>query len=266
VAVIGGALGYWVLRRISRTGSTACSGTAYRCRSKLEVLLGPAIWERVRGRVVLDYGCGAGDDAIELARRGAGRVIGLDAVPRYLAAGRRAAATAGVAVDFTERVKEPVDVIVSLDAFEHFADPAGALAHMASLLAPGGVVLAAFGPTWYHPYGGHLFSVFPWAHLVFTERALLRWRADFKTDGATRFGEVEGGLNCMTIRRFERLVAASPLRCVRMEPVPIRGWTPLVRSRLTREAFTATVRCELRPAAEAAVAAPGSPMRDYDAR
>ena len=128
-------------------------------------------------------------------------------------------------------------------------------------------MLAAFGPTWYHPYGGHLFSVFPRAaHLVFTERALLRWRADFKTDGATRFEEVEGGLDRMTIRRFERLVAASPVRCARLEPVPIRGWTPLVRSRLTREALTATVRCELAPAAQVAVAAPRSAVRDYDAR
>ena len=46
---------------------------------------------------------------------------------------------------------------------------------MESYLAPGAKVIATFGPTWYHPLGGHLFSVFPWAHLIFTERALLRW-------------------------------------------------------------------------------------------
>jgi SAM-dependent methyltransferase len=216
--------------------------------------------------VVLDYGCGTGGDAIDLARHGARRVIGLDVVPRYLAAARRAAGAAGVAVHFAERVAERVDVIVSLDAFEHFADPAAVLRHMASLLAPGGVVLAAFGPTWYHPYGGHLFSVFPWAHLLFTERALVRWRADFKTDGATRFAEVEGGLNRMTIRRFERLVSQSPLRCARLEPVPVRGWRPLVRSRLTREAFSSIVRCELRRrSAHPPVAARPPVVRNYDA-
>ena len=266
MGVIGGALGYQLLKRISSEGSSACSGAAYHGRSKLEVLLGPGIWERVAGRVVLDYGCGGGQDAIDLARHGARRVIGLDVVPRYLAQARRAAAAAGVAVHFTVRVEEPVDVIISLDAFEHYGDPASALGHMASLLAPGGVVLAAFGPTWYHPYGGHLFSVFPWAHLVFTEGALLRWRADFKTDGATRFAEVEGGLNRMTIRGFERLVASSPLRCARLEPVPIRGWHPLVRSRLTREAFTAVVRCELQqPSPHRPVAGPPPPVRDYGA-
>jgi hypothetical protein len=36
------------------------------------------------------------------------------------------------------------------------------------------------------------------AHLIFKERALIRWRAGFKTDGATRFGEVAAGLNQMT--------------------------------------------------------------------
>jgi hypothetical protein len=58
---------------------------------------------------------------------------------------------------------------------------------MRRMIKPDGCVIAAFGPTWFHPLGGHLFSVFPWAHLIFTERALIRWRSDFKTDGATRF-------------------------------------------------------------------------------
>ena len=76
-------------------------------------------------------------------------------------------------------------------------------------LQPGGEVLVSFGPTWYHPLGGHLFSVFPWAHLIFSEKALISWRSAFKTDGATRFSEVAGGLNQMTIAKFEALVAAA---------------------------------------------------------
>lgn len=51
---------------------------------------------------------------------------------------------------------------------------------MRDLLKPDGCVFAAFGPTWYHQLGGHTLSVFPWAHFVFTERALLRWRNSFK--------------------------------------------------------------------------------------
>jgi hypothetical protein len=92
--------------------------------------------------------------------------------------------------------------------------------------------------------GGHLFSVFPWAHLLFSEKALIRWRSTFKTDGATRFGEVAGGLNQMTVAKFQRLVADSPLQFANLELVPIRK-VRLFHNRLTREFTTAIVRCRL---------------------
>ena len=115
---------------------------------------------------------------------------------------------------------------------------------MRSLVRDDGCVIAVFGPTWYHPLGGHLFSVFPWSHILFTERALIRWRSDFKTDGAQKFGEVEGGLNQMTVRRFEKLVAESDFRFDTFEAVPIRKLKPIA-NRMTREFTTAIVRCKL---------------------
>jgi hypothetical protein len=81
---------------------------------------------------------------------------------------------------------------------------------------------------------------------VFTEGALIRWRSDFKSDGATKFGEVEGGLNQMTIRRFEALVDGSPFRFAKLDAVPIRKLRPIA-SRVTRELTTAIVRCRLVP-------------------
>ena len=163
------------------------------------------MWDLLRDRVVFDFGCGTGVDAVEIARRGAGRVIGLDLQERFLQTARHRAWEAGVTdrCHFTDKTDERANVVLSLDAFEHFADPAGILSLIYDLLKPGGRLLTSFGPTWYHPRGGHLFSVFPWAHLIFTERALLRWRGDFIHDGATRFHEVRGGLNQMTVRRFE---------------------------------------------------------------
>jgi SAM-dependent methyltransferase len=134
--------------------------------------------------------------------------------------------------------------VVSLDAFEHFADPEAILQSMSTLLRPAGEVLVSFGPTWYHPLGGHLFSVFPWAHLIFSEQALIRWRSTFKTDGATRFGEVAGGLNQMTIAKFEQLVAGSHLKFTDLEVVPIRKLRRF-HNHLTREFTTAIVRCRL---------------------
>jgi hypothetical protein len=119
---------------------------------------------------------------------------------------------------------------------------------MRRLVADDGCALIAFGPPWYHPRGGHSFSVFPWAHLLFSEQALLRWRADFKADGATRFEEVDGGLNQMTVRRFRRLVAESPFDFAGFEAVPIRRWRVLGNP-VTREYFASLVRCRLVPRA-----------------
>lgn len=246
-----GLLGGWVadllLARVGTTEQNSrMDGRAYRGRSKLAALLGDDLWARITGRTVLDFGCGTGREAVELAQRGAARVIGLDIQEPALESARRHARISGEheRCIFTSTAPEQADIIIAIDSFEHFSNPAGVLRQMADLLAPGGSVLVSFGPTWYHPLGGHLFSVFPWAHLVFTERALIRWRSRFKHDGATRFSEVAGGLNQMTIRRFIRLVKESPLRCAEFEARPIRQLRWL-HNRVTREFTTATVRCRL---------------------
>jgi SAM-dependent methyltransferase len=246
--LLGGELGYRVLRGFDppvswRTRLTAASEPT---PSKLESYWGPGVWDELTGKVVIDFGCRTGADAVEMARHGAAHVIGLDIVPAALGAAARAAARAGVAdrCTFTTATGEKADRILCIDAFEHFDDPAAILASMAGMLRPGGEVLVTFGPPWLHPYGGHAFSIFPWAHLLFTERALCRWRGDYRDDGATRFGEVEGGLNRMTVGRFRRLVARSPFRFASFEALPIRAarW---LHNRLTREWLTSMVRCRL---------------------
>lgn len=250
MGVIGGRLGYALLRSIAPAGvvdhhvhlaEEAPAAALQRC-------FGATWQQQVAGRTVIDFGCGEGADAVALAQAGASRVIGLDIRPALLAIGQARAQAAGVTdrCEFVTATDAKADVILSKDAFEHFDDPAAVLRLMASLLKPDGCVLVSFGPTWLHPHGGHLFSVFPWSHLVFTEKALLRWRSDFKRDGATRFAEVDGGLNQMTISRFEALVAESPLRLAALETVPISGlrrldWRPL------REFTTSFVRCRLVP-------------------
>ncbi len=237
---------YWILKRLFSKEPNILTGAAYQGTSKLRVLLGDELLGRVHGKTVIDFGCGEGREAIELAQHGAKCVIGLDIREDLLERARQNAIAAEVAsiCRFGSSAEEKADIILSLDSFEHFADPAGILKTMADLLRPGGEVLVSFGPTWYHPLGGHLFSVFPWAHLIFSERALIRWRADFKSDGATCFHEVAGGLNQMTIKRFENLVAESPLRPVKIETVPIRKLRRL-HNRWTREFTTAIVCCQL---------------------
>ncbi len=228
-------------------GSSGRRGeSAYDNRSKLATLMGEGFFDRIAGKSVIDFGCGTGAAAVEMASRGAARVIGVDIQESVLEVARQKAAQAGLAdrCTFTTSTTERADIVISIDAFEHFADPAAVLRQMASLLTPGGEVLTSFGPTWYHPRGGHLFSVFPWAHILLREEALIRWRSTFKTDGATRFGEVAGGLNQMTIARFRRLVSQSPLKLTSLQTVPIRPLRVL-HNRITREFTTSVVRCRM---------------------
>ena len=238
---------YLILKKISPWEPTTMSGAVYEDRVKIKVLLGDGIFDQLRDKVVIDFGCGEGDDAIALAKNGARRVIGVDIREAVLEKARAKARREEVEniCQFWMDTDERADVVVSIDSFEHFSDPFAALIKMYELLKPEGSVYASFGPTWYHPLGGHLFSVFPWAHLIFSERSLIRWRSDLRSDGATRFSEVAGGLNQMTIARFERLVKQSPFVVDFLETVPIRRLRRF-HTRMTREFTTSIVRCKLR--------------------
>jgi SAM-dependent methyltransferase len=239
-------LQYRLLRKIAPNEPSGMDGSAYDGKSKLRITLGDDLLALIRDRTVIDFGCGDGLETLDLLRHGAKRAIGLDIRQKALDRAITNAEAAGLSdrCEFSTSTNTKAEVIVSLDSFEHFGDPAGVLAVMHDLLKPGGVIIATFGPTWYHPLGGHLFSVFPWAHLLFSEQALIRWRADIRSDGATRFGEVEGGLNQMTIARFERLVSVSRFQIEALETVPIRKFHN-VHCRLTREFTTAIVRTKL---------------------
>jgi predicted RNA methylase len=58
-------------------------------RSKVETLVGPGLFEKTRDKTVIDFGCGYGDQTIELAKRGAKLVIGVDIREEVLDAARR---------------------------------------------------------------------------------------------------------------------------------------------------------------------------------
>jgi SAM-dependent methyltransferase len=246
---LGGELGYRLLCFLGRRAARGQHRLdRHGDRSKIEIRFGGDLWPEVTGRVVLDFGCGEGIEAIEIARRGARRVIGLDIREKVLQRARVAAERAEVAdrCTFVSQTTERADVLLSLDGFEHYADPEEALRVMRGLVEPHGRVFISFGPPWLHPMGGHIFSVIPWAHLIFTEKVLLRWRAHFKSDGAARFCEVEGGLNQMTIRRFRELLRASDFELESFRAVPIKSvrW---LSNPLTREYLTSVVRCTLLP-------------------
>jgi 2-polyprenyl-3-methyl-5-hydroxy-6-metoxy-1,4-benzoquinol methylase len=239
---IGGPIASSILKRYEwRDPETAPAG--YHGSSKLQTLFGPKIWDVVKGKTVIDFGSGKGREALEIARHAA-HVIGLETLDRSRATANENLAASGLTnCEFAPTTSHKADIIFSIDSFEHFSDPAAILNIMAGLLKPDGKVMISFGPPWLHPKGCHM-PLFSWAHVVLSEHALMTWRSQYKKDGAKHYHEVDGGLNRMTIAKFTRLVASSPLKMQTIETVPIHSlrWA---HCRLTREFCTSTVRATL---------------------
>ena len=120
-------LQYRILKRISPTGPVGIECSAYHGKSKLKALLGDDTFQMTRDKVVIDFGCGAGNEAIELAQNGATLVMGVDIQEKMLSQTRERAAMAGAEDKciFSTRPSGLADVIISLDSFEHFSDAAG---------------------------------------------------------------------------------------------------------------------------------------------
>ena len=54
---IGGGVGYRVLKWMARPRRGGNGRAEYQQHNKVETLLGPDVWERIRGRTVIDFGC-----------------------------------------------------------------------------------------------------------------------------------------------------------------------------------------------------------------
>jgi tRNA (mo5U34)-methyltransferase len=93
-----------------------------------------AIPQDLRGRTVLDIGCNAGFYSLEMKRRGADRVVGIDFDPRYLAQARLAAEVSGLEIELRQmsvydipQLNEKFDVVLFLGVFYHLRHPLLAL-------------------------------------------------------------------------------------------------------------------------------------------
>ncbi len=93
-----------------------------------------AIPADLTGRTVLDIGCNAGFYSMEMKRRGASRVLGIDFDPAYLAQARFAAEVRGFDIEFrqmsvydVEKLNEQFDVVLFMGVLYHLRHPLLAL-------------------------------------------------------------------------------------------------------------------------------------------
>jgi tRNA (mo5U34)-methyltransferase len=89
-----------------------------------------AIPSDLRGRSVLDVGCNAGFYSLEMKRRGADRVIGIDSDPRYLAQAAFAAEVSELDIQFrclsvyeVAELHEKFDIVLFLGVLYHLRHP-----------------------------------------------------------------------------------------------------------------------------------------------
>lgn len=88
----------------------------------------------LRGKTVLDVGCNAGFYSIEMKRRGADRVMGIDADEQYLAQARFAAEVSGLEIELRRMsvydvaaLEERFDIVLFMGVFYHLRHPLLAL-------------------------------------------------------------------------------------------------------------------------------------------
>jgi tRNA (mo5U34)-methyltransferase len=93
-----------------------------------------AIPKNLRGRSVLDIGCNGGFYSIEMKRRGAGRVLGIDSDVDYVAQARFAAEVSELDIEFrqlsvyeVETIGEKFDIVLFMGVLYHLRYPLLAL-------------------------------------------------------------------------------------------------------------------------------------------
>jgi SAM-dependent methyltransferase len=184
----------------------------------------PAVVE-LEGRSVLTLGRGAGDLEIEVARRGARRVVAVDMAGDRLKLTRARldrdeaelpVKALGYAGDLAVLSGERFEVVLAIDAFRQYgaAPPSrhveARVQDMAAHVADGGLLAVAFGPPWKSPYGGGTDSRPPWIHLVVPEPILFEeFRRARPGNRARTFDDVR--INRITLARFRQAMRDSGL-------------------------------------------------------
>jgi 2-polyprenyl-6-hydroxyphenyl methylase/3-demethylubiquinone-9 3-methyltransferase len=103
----------------------------------------------LKGLRMLDIGCGGGILSEPLARLGA-QMVGADPSPENIAVASAHAQESGVAVDYRATTAEDLaaagerfDVVLAMEVVEHVSDVAAFVQTCASMVKPGGLMIAA---------------------------------------------------------------------------------------------------------------------------
>jgi SAM-dependent methyltransferase len=217
----------------------------------------------LRGKEVLDFGCGDGALSLFLAtEKSPARVTGVDldpsAIERAKVAQGLVQIPTSVQVEFllgsTDGLPIPdgsVDVLVAFDCLEHVMSPLPIFRDWVRVVRPGGRCLLEWFP-YKGPWGPHMEALIPipWAHVLFGQEAMFRaaerlydlpqfvprhW--DLEANGTKKPNKwkqwssfrAQGYINELDIKTFRTLVETAGLRVARFETHSFGG-SPLRRT------------------------------------
>jgi len=194
-------------------------------------------WRRIgmpvemRGRRVLDLGCGHGALSLDAARRGATSVTGVDTDSDRIGFARRLlrerqpdlAATICLIDQPLETLPcvAAFDIILSKDTFEHVEDLGRLIAAAGCRLRAGGLLVCGFSPLYYSPNGDHdrLGLPLPWLHAVLPQALVYRWAS--RRTGRLIRSAADVGLNRLTLAEFESFLPLDAWEQVSLRVNPI---------------------------------------------
>lgn len=230
-------------------------------------------------KTVLELGCSEGYLLSSFLEQERFAAKGVDIDARALALGRT---RYGDRIELLQNTPstiplpdQSVDVIYSIDTFEHLSSPFEISLECYRVLRPGGLFFIHFGP-WLGPDGSHLEDIitFPWPHVFFSMDTLLSVAAYlYDSEGYTPvcyWLDPETGqrrpnpyldrenwrefLNQMTVARFKKLARRLPFEQVHFRCIGFGGKNfragvlvrRLARTPFFNEFFTRTLFCVLR--------------------
>jgi ubiquinone/menaquinone biosynthesis C-methylase UbiE len=187
----------------------------------------------VRGKRILEIGCGGGQNAIALARWGA-RCTGLDPSAEQLAHARRLALEHGVEVEFVTGAAQDLgrfsdgsyDIALSSYTFDYVGDLGRAYGEAWRVLKRGGLFVFCLSHPWFQAVGWHLagdpeapeigdYASWPTTEewdWIFEEGSPVRFRGHLRTVEGILNDLIESGfvVDRMVEQNIEDVAATSP--------------------------------------------------------
>ena len=201
-------------------------------------------WKDLKGKNILDIGTGLGGKQPFYFESGAQTLTGIDIsfdnvqVTRELMNQRgldgvtHLAACDASAMPFVDNI---FDGIVSINVFEHIMKVNEALQEAYRVLKPNGLAFIHL-PPYYSPWGPHLehWIHIPWAHLVFSDKTLMRVsaRVDARTQVNSRFvkeaqmdwqkaNDHVPNVNKVTFQQFHHMIQQAGFTILQLILLPI---------------------------------------------